>query len=106
MTDIFVAPADKDAEIHARNGQLFMYVGRITVALETTVTPCRNITDTQLRELVAWVRTGEPLPPEPPLWREEPNGWTTHVSEPVDIDAAIAVTLAESADQIDGWSTR
>jgi hypothetical protein len=86
-------------------GTLYTYVGRITVALlDTTVTPNRGITDKQLRELVAWLRTGEPLPPEPQGWREGPNGWTTHVSIPVDVDGAI--TCCIEADEADRRSTR
>ncbi|MDT5052956.1 MAG: hypothetical protein QOF66_1322 [Mycobacterium sp.] len=87
---IVIKPAEKDAKLHEKNGQLLMYVGRVTVTTdELAVTPCRNITDKQLRELVAWVRTGKPLPPEPGRWREGPNGWITHVSVPVDIDGTI-----------------
>lgn len=96
-TRISVAPADKDAKLHEDNGKLFMYVGRITVTTDNlTVTPCRNISEKQLRELVAWVRTGKALPPEPGRWRQGPNGWTTHVSVPVDGDEAIGRALKEA----------
>jgi hypothetical protein len=96
---IIIKPPEKDAKLHEKNGQLLMYVGRVTVATDNlTVTPCRNITDKQLRELVAWVRTGKPLPPEPGRWREGPDGWTTHVSRPVDVDGTI--TRCVEADRL------
>jgi hypothetical protein len=105
MKHIVVAPADRDTKLYEENGKLFMYEGRVTVtAGKVTVTPCRNLTDKQLRELVAWVRTGEAFPPERPRWSEGPEGWTTHVSVPVDIDKAIArcVEATERA----GWEQR
>jgi hypothetical protein len=109
MTHIVVASADKDAKLHQENGKLLMYVGRVTVATDKlAVTPCRNITDKQLRELVAWVRMGEAFPPEPGRWREGPDGWTTHVSVPVDIDKVIGRALheAEAVHNVGGRATR
>src|SRR3982074_2811205 len=96
MSDILVAPPEADAKIHEVDGKLVLYVSKLTVALlATTVTPCRNITDKQLRELVAWAR--EAPSPEPERWRERPNGWVTYVSVPVDFDDAVARILAEAA---------
>jgi hypothetical protein len=93
---IFIAPAEKDAKLYTHNGRLLMYIGRFTVDGEkVTVTPCRNITDRQLRYLVAWAPT---CSPEPEHWREGPDGWTTHVSVRVDLDDAIAQALVEDSE--------
>jgi hypothetical protein len=70
---ISVGPAGPDAKLHESNGKLLMYVGMIVALSAVIVTPCRNITDKQLCELVAWVRTREPLPPEPKCWCEGPT---------------------------------
>jgi hypothetical protein len=88
---IRVGPAEGDAKVWEEGGTLYMYEGRLIVNGDTLmVSLCRNITDKQLRELVAWVRTGEAFPPERPRWSEGPDGWITHVSVAVDIDKAIA----------------
>jgi hypothetical protein len=92
-----IETAERDAKLYKSNGRLLLYVGRVTVSGDNLiVTPCRNITDKQLHELVAWLLTGEALPPGPERWREGPDGWTTHVSVRVDVDDAIAEIFAEA----------
>jgi hypothetical protein len=93
-----IETAERVAKLYKSNGRLLLYIGRVTVAGDNLiVTPCRNITNKQLRELVAWLLTGEALPPGPERWREGPDGWTTHVSVRVDIADAIAEIFAAEA---------
>jgi hypothetical protein len=98
MTRIVIKPPEKDAKVHERNGELLMYIGRVTMTDDTlTVVPCRGITDRNLQTLLdapVWARRVRPED-----WRYGPDGRTTHVSVRVDIDDTIDAILVEVSDE-------
>jgi hypothetical protein len=104
MTRIVIAPAEKDAKLTERDGQLLLYIGRVTMIDDTfTVVPCRGITDRNpqtLRDAPDWSRRTRPEE-----WRRGPDGWTTHVLVDIDVDETIARAL-EAADEGDRRSDR
>jgi hypothetical protein len=102
MTRIVIEPPEKDAKVHERDGQLLMYIGKVTVGDDTvTVVPCRGITP---RNMATLTTADSYLDATREHWFETPEGWTSHVSVPVDIDGTIARMLAD-ADEIDRLSS-
>jgi hypothetical protein len=86
-----IEPAERDVVNHLLNGREYLYIGRITVnGDDLTVVPCRGITD---RELCSLIRARKVLYGRD-VWVEGPDGRTTYVSVPVDVDKAIEDILA------------
>jgi hypothetical protein len=100
---VIIEPAEEDAKLYERDGRLLLYIGKVTVNDHAVkVVPCRGITEGEL-QILKWAWLSAPISED--HWRHGPDGWTTHVSVPVDVDDAIAHLLG-CADEVERWAAR
>lgn len=79
---VIVSPAQGRAKIFRRDGNVLMYIAKVTLKDRVvTITPRQHIPIEEVEWLRRACSQGEADEPcEPDRWEHTPHGWVTHVS--------------------------